>query len=90
MNAVAKGFGFIVPTPRINSFRLGSIVYIDERGVIRWVGNIFDDDHFKSLLKQNAIVSDPSTSEERHPLRTMAFTTGSMRVQPLPEEDLSK
>jgi hypothetical protein len=90
MNAVANGFGFIVPTPRTNDFRLGSIVYIDEQGFVRWVGNIFDDDHFKILARQNAIVLNNATTEERHPSCIVAFTTGSMNVQPLPEEDISR
>lgn len=90
MNAFANGFGFIVPMPRTSDFRLGSVVYIDEQGVVRWVGHIFDDEHFKSLAHQNAVVLNNSTTEERYPSRTVTFTTGSMSVQPLPEEELSR
>jgi hypothetical protein len=89
MNAVAHGFGFVIPTPRSISRQLGNVVYIDEGGVVRKVGCIFDDGHFKNLVNQSDTPLDRTTTEEEHLPTTAAFATGSMDVKPLTEGDYS-
>lgn len=89
MNAFEHGFGYIVPMPRFWDSQLGSIVYIDDGGVVKWVGDIFEDGHFKTLVHGDIATLKTST-EERHPSLTAAFTVGSMEVKSIPKEQYSK
>lgn len=75
--------------PRFVS-QLGNVVYIDDAGVVCEIGSLFDDGHFKSVVNQSDTTPDRTTTEERCPSLTVAFTTGSMEVKPLTEDDYSK
>lgn len=89
MDAIAKGFGLIVPMPRYSDSQLGKVVYIDEGGVVRSIGSVFDDSHFQKLLGVSSTPLDHVINEENHPSLTVAFTTGSMEIKPLSEEECS-
>jgi hypothetical protein len=89
MNAQAEGFGLVIPMPRSAFSHLGKVVYIDERGVVRSVGSLFDDVHFKNLVDQSSQTLDRTTTELHLPSVTVAFTTGGMEVNPLTEEENS-
>jgi hypothetical protein len=89
MNAHDHGYGFVVPTPGFSSSQLGTVVYIDEGGVIREIGNIFDDGHFKTLVNRSDSPLNRTTTAEEYLSVAAAFTTGSMDVRALTEEELS-
>lgn len=90
MNAASNGFGIIVPMPRCLYSLLGAIVHIDDAGVVRVVGSISDDLHFKSLLTRRGLPGTlDDTTEEQHVRLTAVFVTGSMDVRPLTKEEAS-
>jgi hypothetical protein len=89
MNAKAEGFGLVIPMPRSAFSHLGKVVYIDKRGVVRSVGSLFDDVHFKNLVGQSSQTLDRTTTEFHLSSVTVAFTTGGMEVNPLTEEENS-
>jgi hypothetical protein len=89
MNALAYGFGYVIPTPRSTSSQLGNVVYIDDGGVVCEVGSIFDDGHFKNLLNQNSTPPDRTTTEVEYLSTTAVFATGSIDVVSLNEAEYS-
>lgn len=90
MNAQEAGFGHVIPWPRFLLIKLGDIVSIDEEGVLRTMGSMFDDTHFKMLEDQSPHTMDRSSTVEEHPAMTVAFTTGCVDVKPLSEEEASR
>jgi hypothetical protein len=90
MDAGQKGFGLVVPMPRSADDYLGKVVYIDEGGVVRSVGRIFDDVYFQSLADQQTVSLDRTTSDEQqNPSLVAAFATGCMEIAPMTKEELS-
>jgi hypothetical protein len=90
MNAREAGFGYVIPMPRFFSSQLGDVVYIDEEGVLRTTGSMFDDTYFKRLVDQSPHTMDHTNTVEEHPSMTVAFTTGCVDVKPLSEEESSR
>lgn len=90
MDARGAGFGYVVPMPRCLSSYLGHIVYLDDEGVVRSTGSIFDDAYFNQLVEDSQDSLDRTTTLEEYPSRTVGFTTGCVDVSPLAEEDVSR
>ena len=89
MNAYGHGYGLVVPTQRFSSRQLGNVVYIDDGGVVREVGRIFDDPHFKTIMEQNNSTGDRATIEEEYPSTAIVFSMGSIDVRLLTPEECS-
>lgn len=89
MNAQSEGFGSVVLHPRTLHSQLGNVVFIEERGVIRSLGSLFDDDDFKNLVHKSSHNLDRTSTEDKFPWVAVAFTTGGMEVKPLTEEECS-
>jgi hypothetical protein len=86
MNARENGFGLVVSMPRYFT-QLGDVIYVDEDGVIRLMGNLFDDVYFNDLVKQSVHTLDRTVTEEEHPRLTVALGTGCPEIKPLAEEE---
>jgi hypothetical protein len=89
MDARKHGYGMIVPVPRYLHSQLGNVVHVDVDGIARSYGTLFDDLHFKNLVKQSKYTVDRTTTEERYPSILVALTTSAMGVKPLTEEERS-
>ena len=89
MNAHGLGYGFVVPTPGYPHSQLGNVIYIDDGGVIREIGSIFEDDHFKTLVDQSHIPLNRTTETEEHLSTVAAFSTGSIEIRALVEGEYS-
>lgn len=88
MDAREAGFGYVVPMPRCLSSYLGHIIYMDDEGVVRSTGSVFDDIYFKQLVEDSRDNLDRTTTEEEYPYMTVGFTTGCVNVSPMAEEDV--
>jgi hypothetical protein len=86
MDAREKGFGMVVPMPRLLT-QLGDVVYVDKEGVIRSMGNVFDDAYFEQLIEQGSHTLDCTAIEEEHPCLTVALGTGCRKIKPLASEE---
>jgi hypothetical protein len=86
MDAREKGFGLAVSSPRYFT-ELGDVVYVDDNGVIRSMGNLFDDTYFNQLIEQGAHTLDRTATEDEHPRLTVALGTGCPEIKPLAEEE---
>ena len=89
MDAHDHGYGFVVPTPGFLSSQLGTVVYVDDGGVMREIGRIFDDAHFKTLVNRSDTPLERTTTVDGYLKTVAAFTTGCMDVRALTEEELS-
>ena len=89
MDAREHGYGMVVPMPRSLYSQLGNIVHVDQDGIARSYGTLFDDLHFKNLVKQSKYTVDRTTTVEQHPSVLVALTTSTMEVTPLTKEERS-
>ena len=64
-------------------------MYIDDGGVVREIGSIFDDDCFKSLADHSNSPEHPATETEEHLSTVAAFSTGCIEIRALVEEEYS-
>lgn len=87
MDAREAGLGYVVPMPRFFSCHIGDIVYIDEDGVVRTTGSVFEDGYFKELLEGSQTPEDRTNSVQEYPSRTYAFATGCVQVKALTDEE---
>ena len=62
MDAGETGIGYVVPMPRFLHSHIGDVAYIDEDGVVRTTGNVFEDAHFKELLACSQSALDRTNS----------------------------
>lgn len=90
MDARDIGFGYIITMPRFFSSHLGKVVYIDNQGVVRSMGKLSDDVHFKMLVDESKSILEFTSTIEEHPSLTVALTTGCVEVKPLTEEEFSE
>jgi hypothetical protein len=90
MDAGEVGFGLVIPTPRFFFPHLGTIVYLDEQGVVRTVGRLLDDAHFQKLAEKfNHPLEQTTSTEDGHPGLTVALTTYGIGVSPLTKDECS-
>lgn len=90
MDARKNGFGFVIPMPHPFYSQLGNVVCFDQQGVLRSMGNIFEDDYFMNLVRHSTGTINQTPSEDGHESLTVAFTTGGMEVKSLGLDECSK
>ena len=86
MDARREGYGWAIPQPYGPGSVLGAFVFFEFWGRIEIASTLTDCPHFKKLLEDYQ-KKDPEDSvtitEEEFPNRTVAFTTGSVHVEPV-------
>lgn len=90
MDARTAGYGYAIPMPRFPPSNLGDLVFFDEQGVVRTMGILFDDGHFKRLLEDSQQALDFQSTSVVHPSLTVALAAGCIGVKPLSPEECSK
>jgi hypothetical protein len=90
MDAQGTGIGYVVPMPRFLHSHIGDVAYIDEDGVVRATGNVFEDAYFKELLACSQSALDRTDITQEYAAHTYAFTTGCVEVKPMTDDECSR
>ena len=86
MDARREGYGWAIPQPYGPESVLGAFVFFEFWGRIRIASTLTNCPHFKKLLeayRKKEPEDGVTISEEEFPNRMVAFTTGSVYVEPL-------